>query len=468
MSLGPKFPQAFTNSAPQKLSFIKGGFALGLKPANWKPGVTLHGVLEITAPSGTMKAVEIVAPPRRSIPGAVSKRPPLAIFIVGALLGGLILNLMPCVFPVLAIKALTVAKLGVANRGAARLQSLAYAAGAIGAMLVIGIVLLVLRASGLSFGWGFEFQSPVFVTVMAWLIFVIGLNFAGLFEIGGGLGNFGSGMVARGGILGSFATGLLAVAVATPCTAPFMGAAVAAALAAPAPAALGIFAALGFGVSLPFLVIGFIPGFGRLLPKPGVWMVVLRQFLAFPMFATSVWLLWVMIQEAGANGALILTGGAVLIAFALWLLRFKGIMLRGLAILAVVILGALVPRIVPSHAAGTSLVAGSVPFSERKLTALRAAGKPVFIDMSAAWCITCLANEHVALEPAVVRRDFAQHGVTLMVGDWTNRNPKITRYLAAHGRDGVPLYVYYPPDHQMPVLLPQILTPSIVMHAIRK
>jgi DsbC/DsbD-like thiol-disulfide interchange protein/cytochrome c biogenesis protein CcdA len=463
----PDSPADLVNAAPEKLSFIKDGFALDLRPAGWKPGAMLHGVLEITGPSGTMRAVTIVAPPGPAVPATAPRQAPLIIFLAGAFLGGVILNLMPCVFPVLAIKAMSVARLGIANRRAARMQALAYAAGAITAMLLIGIALLMLRASGRSFGWGFEFQSPVFVTVMAWLVFVVGLSFAGFFEISAGrFGNIGTGIAARGDLLGSFATGLLAVAVATPCTAPFMGAALAAALAAPAPAALGVFAALGLGVALPFLVIGFIPGFGRLLPSPGAWMLVLRQLLAFPMFATAVWLLWVMTQEAGPAGALILAGGAVLLAFALWLLRFRGILPRVLAVAAAVLVLSLLPRIVPSQAAGTSLVAGSVPFSEAKLAALRAAGTPVLVDMSAAWCITCLANEDVALEPAAMRRDFTARHITLMVGDWTNRNPGITRYLAAHGRDGVPLYVYYPPDHRRPVILPQILTPGIVRRTI--
>jgi thiol:disulfide interchange protein len=333
-------------------------------------------------------------------------------------------------------------------------------------MLTIGAVLLALRAGGASLGWGFQFQSPVFVAVIAWLVFAIGLNFAGLFEIGLGFVNIGAGLARSGGIAGSFATGLLAMIVATPCTAPFMGGAVAAALAAPAPAALGIFAALGLGLALPFLVIGFIPGFGRILPRPGNWMLVLRQFMAFPMFATAVWLLWVMAQEAGADGALILAGGAMLIAFALWLLRFKGLLPRGLALLVAIGLIGLLPRIVPAQAASRLSLPGAVPYSESRLAALRAAGKPVFIDMSAAWCVTCLVNERVALEPSSVRRAFAAGHITLMLGDWTRRDPAITRYLAAHGRDGVPLYVYYPPSHRAPEILPQILTPHNVMRAI--
>lgn len=463
----PDDVNAIVNSAPQRLSFSRDGFLLRLKSAGWKPGTPLTGVLEINDPSGQMQALSVSASPARAAPAA-ARRAPLTAFLLGAFLGGLILNLMPCVFPILAMKALAVARLSVADRPGARVQSLAYTAGAVVAMLAIGALLIALRAGGASLGWGFQFQSPVFVAVMAWLIFAIGLNFAGLFEFGSGFGNIAADLAGRGGIAGSFATGLLAVVVATPCTAPFMGGAIAAALAAPAPAALGIFAALGFGLALPFLVIGFMPGFGRILPRPGNWMVVLRQFLAFPMFATAVWLLWVMAQEAGADGTLILAGGAVLIAFGLWLLRFSGVLPRGLAVLAAIGLIGLLPRIMPAQAASRLHLSGAVPYSASRLAALRAEGRPVFIDMSAAWCVTCLVNERVALEPARVRQAFTAHHVTLMVGDWTRRDAAITRYLAAHGRDGVPLYVYYPPAHATPEILPQILTPRIVLRALGK
>ncbi|HET9147566.1 MAG TPA: thioredoxin family protein [Acetobacteraceae bacterium] len=463
----PDNVNAIANSAPQRLSFTRGGFLLRLKPAGWKPGAPLTGVLEIIDPSGQMQALTVSASPAGTAPAA-AHRVPLTAFLLGAFLGGLILNLMPCVFPILAMKALAVARLSVADRRGVRVQSLAYAAGAVVAMLAIGALLIALRAGGASLGWGFQFQSPVFVAVMAWLVFAIGLNFAGLFEFGFGFVSLGAEVAQRGGIPGSFATGMLAVVVATPCTAPFMGGAIAAALAAPAPAALGIFAALGFGLALPFLMIGFIPGLGRVLPRPGAWMLVLRQFLAFPMFGTAAWLLWVMTQEAGADGALILAGGAVLIAFGLWLLRFQGMLPRGLAVLAAIALIGLLPRIIPAQAAARLSLPGAVPYSAARLAALRAEGKPVFIDMSAAWCVTCLVNERVALEPARVRQAFAARRVTLMLGDWTRRNAAITRYLAAHGREGVPLYVYYPPAHAAPEILPQILTPRIVLRALGK
>jgi thiol:disulfide interchange protein DsbD len=297
---------------------------------------------------------------------------------------------------------------------------------------------------------------------MTWLIFGIGLNFAGLFEFSSRFSGIGSSLATRGGILGSFATGLVAVAVATPCTAPFMGGAIAAALAAPPAFAFSVFLALGFGMALPFLAIGFLPYVGRVLPKPGAWMVILRQFMAFPMFMTVAWLLWVEIQETGANGVLVVAGGAVLIAFALWLLRFRGLAPRVLTVLTAIGILALLPHATPARTTGDLSVTGAVPYSATGLAALRAGGTPVLVDMSAAWCVTCLVNERVALEADAVQTELRSRHVVLMVGDWTNRDPAITQYLEGHDDDGVPLYVYYPPDHGASVVLPQILTPGLV------
>lgn len=465
----PDSANAIANATPQTLGFIKGGFTLALKPKARPSAHPIAGVLEITDPSGQTQSLTIAA--KDGVVGAAKATTPFLVWIGAALLGGLILNLMPCVFPVLAIKAMAVAKLGHDDRRRARRDAIAYTLGAIIAMLGLGGSLLLLREGGAVLGWGFQFQSPIFIAVMAWLIFIVGLNFAGVFEITG-LENIGSGLVARGGMTGSFATGLLAVVVATPCTAPFMGGAIAAALAAPTYIGLSIFASLGFGIALPFVLIAAIPGIGRALPKPGAWMDVLRQFLAFPMFATAIWLLWVMTAEAGASGALIVGSGAVLIAFALWLIRFKRTLPRGIAVLAAIATLLLLFKISPASGhsdspAGPAL-SGAVDFSPVKLASLREEGKPVFVDMSAAWCITCQVNERVALEPRAIRQLFVRRNITLMQGNWTRRAPDITRFLAAHGRDGVPLYVYYPPNHGASVILPQILTPHIVAQAVRK
>jgi DsbC/DsbD-like thiol-disulfide interchange protein/cytochrome c biogenesis protein CcdA len=458
----PDNPNAIVNAAPQPLEFLQNKFSLTLRPAQWNATMPLSGVLEITNDDGGIRALTIQARIGAIAPHAGSLATAWIWPVIGAFLGGLILNLMPCVFPVLAMKALGVARLGAEDRWTARTQALAYSAGIFVTMAAIGITLLVLRASGNSLGWGFQFQSPIFVAFVTWLIFGIGLNFAGLFEFSSRFSGIGSNLATRGGILGSFATGLITVAVATPCTAPFMGGAIAAALAAPPVFAFTIFFALGFGMALPFLAISFLPWVGRVLPRPGEWMAILRQFMAFPMFATATWLLWVEIQESGANGALVVAGGAVLITFALWLLRFRGLAPRVLTVLAVIGILALLPHATSTKTNGGLSVTGAVPYSATELAALRAGGTPVLVDMSAAWCVTCLVNERVALEADAVQTELRSHHIVLMVGDWTNRDPAITQYLEEHGDDGVPLYIYYPPDHGASVALPQILTPDLV------
>ena len=386
---------------------------------------------------------------------------------IGALLGGLLLNLMPCVFPVLAIKAVSVAQLGGESRRAIRAQALAYTAGVIVTMLIVGGALESLRAAGAQLGWGFQLQSPTFVTFMAWLVFVIGLNLVGAFEFTSRFANVGSSLAGRRTLIGSFVTGLVAVAVATPCTAPFMGAAIASALAAPIAFGLGIFLLLGIGLSLPFLLLGFFPELGALLPRPGKWMEVLRQLLAFPMFATTIWLLWVLARQAGATGVLVALTGMMLLGFTVWLLRFQGLPFRvaRLAIAAGTL--GLLPFVMPAPPDKTASLSNTIPYSATRLAALRAAGTPVLIDMSAAWCITCLVNERVALDNGAVQTALRARHAVVMVGDWTNRDPAITAYLEAEHRDGVPLYVYYPPGHAAPVILPQLLTPSLVQRVLR-
>jgi thiol:disulfide interchange protein len=461
----PDRPDAIVNAAPQRLSVQPSGFSLALKPLKWSPKEPLTGVLEITDGAGNTQALAVA--PIFTAPKPVPSAATLLWSALGALLGGLLLNLMPCVFPVLAIKALSVVQLGSEARLAIRAQTLAYTAGVVATMLIVGGVLESLRAAGAQLGWGFQFQSPAFVTFMAWLVFMIGLNLAGVFEFSSRFAGIGSALAARKGVVGSFITGLVAVGVATPCTAPFMGTAIASALAGPTIFGLCIFLFLGIGMALPFLVIGFFPRLGTLLPRPGKWMEVLRQLLAFPMFATVIWLLWVVARQAGATGVLLALTGTMLLGFALWLLRFRGpILFAARLAVAVGTLG-LLPLIMPTLTVGASLIPGAIPYSAEKLASLRASGTPVFVDMSAAWCITCLVNEHVALENGDVQAALRARHAVIMTGDWTNRDPAITAYLETQRRDGVPLYAYYPPGHAAPVVLPQILTPSVVQQALR-
>jgi thiol:disulfide interchange protein DsbD len=461
----PDRSDAIVNAAPQRLNVQRRGFSLALKPLKWSPKEPLTGVLEITDAAGSRQALTVA--PKLAAPEPVLSAPTLLWPALGALLGGLLLNLMPCVFPVLAIKALSVAKLGGEGGFAIRVQTVAYTAGVVLTMLIVGAVLESLRAAGAQLGWGFQFQSPAFVTFTAWLVLVIGLNLAGVFEFSSRFAGIGSTLAAREGVVGSFVTGLVAVAVATPCTAPFMGAAIASALAGPAIFGLGIFLFLGIGMALPFLMIGFFPKLGALLPRPGEWMEVFRQLLAFPMFATVIWLLWVVARQAGSRGVFVGLTGTLLLGFALWLLRFRGrILFTARLAVAVGTLG-LLPLITPARAGGATLISGAIPYSAEKLASLRAAGTPVLVDISAAWCITCLVNERVALDNGDVQAALRARHALIMTGDWTDRDPTITAYLEAHQRDGVPLYVYYPPGHAVPIVLPQILTPSVVRRVLR-
>jgi DsbC/DsbD-like thiol-disulfide interchange protein/cytochrome c biogenesis protein CcdA len=460
----PDRPDAIVNAAPQRLDVQSGGFSLALKPLKWSPGEPLTGVLEITDKAGDREALTIT-------PALCGARPALPTSTllwsaIGALLGGLLLNLMPCVFPVLAIKAVSVAQLGGESRPAIRAQALAYTAGVTVTMLIVGGVLQSLRAAGARLGWGFQLQSPTFVTFIAWLVFVIGLNLVGAFEFTSRFANVRSSLAGRRTLVGSFVTGLVAVAVATPCSAPFMGAAIASALAAPIAFGLAIFLLLGIGLSLPFLLLGFFPELGALLPRPGKWMEVLQQLLAFPMFATTIWLLWVLGRQAGATGVLVALTGMMFLGFAVWLLRFQGLpFLVAILAIAAGALG-LLPFVMPAPPDETASRSNTIPYSATRLAALRAAGVPVLIDMSAAWCITCLVNERVALDNGGVQAVLRTRHAVVMVGDWTNRDPTITAYLEAEHRDGVPLYVYYPPGYAAPVILPQLLTPSLVQRIV--
>lgn len=395
-----------------------------------------------------------------------------------ALLGGLILNLMPCVFPVLAMKAAAFARLAGHDRTEMRRDGLAYTAGVLVSFAVMAAVVIAIRASAGEVNWGFQFQTPVFSLLIAYLFFVVGLNLSGVFEVGNRLGNVGQGLVARGGTMGAFFTGVLAVIVATPCTAPFMAAALGFALSQPAPATIAVLLAMGLGLALPYLALSVTPALQRLMPKPGPWMERLRQFLAFPMYASAVWMIWVLIQQTGADGVLYALGGMILIAFAIWLLRLgsgaaAGTWLRrGLAAVAVLLAFAVTLKLEdgPATAASASgaqnagvTFEGWERFSRARMDEAVAAGKPVFVDFTAAWCITCLVNERVALDTPASRKAFEQAGVVKLKGDWTNRDAEITSVLKELGRAGVPLYLFWAPGADKPRILPQVLTEAMIL-----
>jgi thiol:disulfide interchange protein/DsbC/DsbD-like thiol-disulfide interchange protein len=475
----PLQPGVINQDYDQPLKVHHGRVVLGLKPGSaFAPSQPLTGLLELTMADGTESAAVISAqpgdPPPLS-PGASRLATGLAMMtsagyltlLGGALLGGLILNLMPCVFPVLAMKAAHLAQLSNARAGAARRGGFAYGAGVLMSFGVLGSVLLALREGGRIAGWGFQFQSPLFVLAMIWLLFAVGLSFSGVLVFRGRWMGAGQSLVARGGVAGSFFTGVLAAIVATPCTAPFMGAAVAAALAAPPVAGITIFLALGLGLALPLVVISLVPSIGRIVPRPGPWMDILHQALAFPVYASVLWLVWVASREGGSTLLLAAGCGLLLIGLAAWLGRLGGRVAPVMAALAVI---ALLPVLWGAQGArpdpAQNLVSEGEPFSTARLAALRQAGKPAFVDLTAAWCVTCLLNERVALDQAAVQAGFRRAGVTYLVGDWTRANPDITAYLRDNRRDGVPLYVFYPAGGGAPVTLPQLLTPGMVLNTI--
>jgi len=382
----------------------------------------------------------------------------------GALLGGLILNIMPCVFPILSLKAISLAKAGGDERQA-RLEAIAYTAGILLACLALGALMLAIRAGGTQIGWAFQLQDPRVIALLLMLAVAITLNLAGLFELGT-LGA-GQGLASRSGWSGAFWTGVLAAFVATPCTGPFMGAAMGAALVLPWPLALTIFAGLGLGLASPFLAIAFVPALRRRLPRPGGWMTTFRRIMAVPMGLTALALLWLLWRQLGLGGLLLGVGLALVAGLALALLgrmqrtgrRANGV-LAGLALALLGTAAVAAPPLLRSQKAvgGEGLV--GQPFDETRLAALRAARKPVFLYFTADWCLTCKVNEANAIDTAAVRQAFDRAGVTVMVGDWTNADPAISRFLEAHGRSGVPLYLYYAPGGAAPQVLPQLLTPA--------
>lgn len=399
-----------------------------------------------------------------------------------AFLGGLLLNLMPCVFPVLFLKAVGMVEHAHHRPWQVRLQGLAFTAGVLVSFLALAGILLGLRAAGSGIGWGFQLQAPAFVAAMAFLFFAIGLSLSGLFSLGGRFAGVGSTLAGRSGTIGAFFTGVLACLVATPCTAPFMGAAVGFAVAQPAAVALAVFAALGLGMALPYLLLSFVPALLRRLPRPGAWMERVKQALAFPMYATAVWLVWVLSLQAGPLGVAAVLSGAVLIAFVAWVhsvTRDGGAVLRAVGT-AVVVLGlaglaglaGLTQSTAP--AGGRAQAAASAPeggprwsvYAPERLAALRAEGRPVFLNLTAAWCITCLVNERIALSSEAVGAAFRARNMVALKGDWTSYDPDITKLLAQFGRSGVPLYILYPGNGEEPRVLPQILTEGRVLEAI--
>jgi thiol:disulfide interchange protein DsbD len=391
--------------------------------------------------------------------------------LLGALLGGLILNLMPCVFPVLAIKVMSFTRHANDRRGH-RVSGLAYTAGVVLSFVALGALMLGLRSAGEQLGWGFQLQAPAVVAALAVLFTVMGLNLAGLFEFGQFLPSRVATLEAKNPSVNAFLSGVLAVAIASPCTAPFMGASLGLALGLPAAQALLIFATIGVGMALPYLAASFTPAVARWLPRPGAWMDTFRRAMAFPMFATVVWLLWVLGQQTGIDGASALLLLLLGLSWVLWSLTFKGrtrfifatLSIAAYAMLAV-FAGPYVLKPLESSAATTGTERWQ-PWSPERLTQSLAGGETVFVDFTAAWCVTCQYNKKTTLANAEVLADFEAKKVTLLRADWTRRDPAITAALAALGRNGVPVYVLYKTG-QTPVVLSEILSVAEVRAAIQ-
>ena len=480
------------HAAPQNVSLDGGSLVLSLVPGDLGKAVAsgpLEGVLAVETPGkdgaierhgysiSAVRSKTAVAPAPISSPIAGEPRGglSLALALGFAFLGGLILNLMPCVFPVLSLKALSLAK-DAGNAKAHRIKGYVYLAGVLASFALIGVALVALRAGGGAIGWGMQFQSPAFVLVMMALFLALGLSLSGVFTLGWSLAGVGDGLTRHSGLAGYFFTGVLATVVATPCTAPFMGAAMGFAFTQPAPIIFAVLLALGLGFAMPIVLISLTPALGRWLPKPGAWMETFKQLMAFPLYATVGWLLWVMSIQQGSEGVLAGIVTLIGIAFAAWLFgrdSEAGILrATAAALIALLAIGL-----------GTWTLAGAAPqgsatavsgesdsgpraetFTRARLAALIAEGKPVFVNLTAAWCITCKLNERIALRTDRVAEAFRDRGIAYLVGDWTSGNPEITELLRVHGRVGVPLYLLYSgaPGAE-PEILPQLLTESIVM-----
>ena len=474
----PARPGQVNDVAPQTLGLADDGVVLRLQPGGkLAEGGVLEGVLVLTSADKSVQALQVAArpgavPPARFEEDATTT---LALALLFALIGGLILNIMPCVLPVLAMKALALAGHAGADRRHARLESFSYCAGAVLSFVAFGLLLVVLRAGGAAIGWGFQLQEPIVVAGLALLMFAVGLNLSGIFEIDPV--SAGDGLARKGGLVGAFFTGVLAVAVAAPCTAPFMATAIGYGLTQSPAIVLTVFTALGLGFALPFLLLGLWPAMHRILPKPGAWMLRLKQILALPMYGAAAWLVWVLSQQVDRAGLVIVLAALAALGVSLWLWGTTRsgedwVRKAGAVVAIVGLVGALYALTLIGHApaptAGQTDFAGmkSEAYSAARLAALRRAHRAVFVDATASWCITCLVNEEAALSRPAVRAAFAGKRVAFLVADWTNRNPAITALLEAHQRSGVPLYLYYAPDAVEAVVLPQILTEGEVLQTI--
>lgn len=448
---------------------------------------TLNGILTYRDVTGARQAVALsvpvtALPAETSVPQKNAETTSFVQAVFLAILGGLILNLMPCVFPVLSMKALSLVKMSEREQKHANLHGIFYTLGILTCFGAIAGLLIILQTAGEKIGWGFQLQNPIVILLLAYLLFVMALNLSGFFEIKSGpLANIGHKLASHHGYKGTFFTGVLATIVATPCTAPFMATAMGYAFTQPPTISLTIFMALGFGLALPYLLLCFIPPLRKSLPKPGAWMETFRQFMSFPLFASVAWLLWVYTQQvAGDYGVMIGLGGLLLIAFSIWVSRHEpkrqpwktGIHALSIGSIIIALLIAFLSQTGSTTATEKSQTIPHTSYTKENYDKLLAGDNPVFVDMTAAWCITCKVNERIAINTYDTQSLFKSKNVELVIGDWTNQNPEITNYLAGYGRNGVPLYVYYGARDSVtgqrpePKILPQLLTSGFIADVI--
>ncbi|NJK63697.1 MAG: thiol:disulfide interchange protein [Synechococcaceae cyanobacterium SM2_3_1] len=490
-----------SNAAPQPWTLSAAGLEIQLERGYLPEVEELPGVVVIQeqqgeeifteafeiGPDAAMRVATTPITPAtatHAAPPAVGTGLPLVQILLLAFLGGLTLNLMPCVFPILSLKALSIARKAEVSPVQVRLQSLVFTAGILTSVGALGMALIGLKALGQQVGWGFQLQSPAFVLCLAYLLFAVGLSLSGMFTIGASWMGIGQNLTDQRGYRGEFFTGVLATVVATPCTAPFMATAVGAALTQPPLILMGILQMLGLGLAFPYILLALIPAAQKRLPKPGMWMETLQQLLAFPVYGTVAWLVWVLVLQTGTQGLTVASSGLILLTFCVWLfqkiqrapLRWQRLGQIGavLALLGTVFL----TQGLPQGTSSPSTPVGTNPqiqqsnlawqdFNPEQIAQLQRAKTPVFVNFSAAWCITCLVNDRMVFSQPAIAEAFGRHGVALFKADWTNYDAQITESLQAFGRSGVPLYVLYPGDNRDPVVLPQILTPGIVLNSLQ-
>lgn len=470
----PYDQQLIENAGDQTVEPLTDGVRLRIPRSTEMPKLPkqLRGVIKLDDETAYDVSAPVVA-------GEVSRRPGSKASPAGtadlttatalglAFIGGVILNLMPCVFPVLFLKGLALVQSSSEERGRLRKHGLVYALGILVSFWIIVAALLAVRAGGSEAGWGFQLQSPVFVALLTLGIFFFALSLAGQFELGLSLTSVGGTLAQKQGYTGSFFTGVLATIVATPCTAPLMGAAIGFALAQPPLITFAIFTALALGLAAPYLLLSFQPAWTKVLPRPGAWMEVLKQLTAIPLFGTVIWLMWVYGHLFGTDGVdriAWLSVSLLLIAIAGWVLgRWPA---RWLSVIAAVVIGVAALGLALRHPKDTSLT--WQPYSDQTLTQARSEGKPVFVDFTAAWCLSCQVNERLVLRSEEIQRELANNKVVLIRADWTKYDPAITRELASVGRSGVPTYVIYPASKSAPDVLPELLTKDIVLNALKK